>query len=572
MARQQTPFYFLFKPSFMIAGLLAGLILVLTLTHLTGIYSVVDHIITWRLSTYLHGYSFNKFRYEKGALHIEGLRIPSQEASIEDTFLQSLTIPGSYTDLWAGRLHKIQARGLSLFVKVAEDGSLSVGPVDRLLAEINPNSLNFDELEVQDSTINLVSPLGHHVIKVALELQRSNDLLKATFQTQGLVGLAGSFHKTPHATKIILDVHKAQLFKRPVHISIVINNDPSNLALNFKLRELQTKQNILKAKGLLHLSERKGSLAIEGRAFPLSNFFDLTSLLTYWHSSLISLDGNMAFKGTLTWDGSWTRVQGPMTIQCTQGSLVTSQGKINNFRGTFHFSHLNPLVTPHPLEVEAEQVIINSFLLANAKMIFAFSPQGEFIPTTFSAKTWGGEINAYSFRPLKDLRDGSFCELYFKDIRLENLIALMAISDFKINTVIQGHASLALEKETLQLQSIEFHSTTPQGLLQYFSAPLPQDRQSLQGDQLAFEVLRDLHLTRLEGKIYHNPQVVGEFKAEVKLAGFNPEVLQGYPFEFNLIATGALRELVQNTLRNLQSPRELKDILRLVPKPENRSH
>jgi len=543
MAKQQMPSHSFFKPFSMIVGFLVSVVCLLSLAHFTGYYNVINHMVSWRFLTHLRGYSFEKLHYEKGLLHLEGLRILSHDSAIHDIFIKSLTIPSSYTDLWAGRFRKIEARGLSLFIKVAH---LNLESGDHLLAEISPHLLNFTELDIKDSAITLISPFGP-------------------------IELTGSFHKNPHTTKITLDVHTAQLLKQPIHIRILTTHDHQNLAFNCKIREQQTKHNILKAKGSLHLSERKGSMDIEGRAFPLSRIFDLAPLLIYGHSSLISFDANIALKGTLTWDGSWTSAHGPMTLQCTHGTLVTSLGKINNFKGAIHFSHLNPFVTSALQNVQAEQLMINSFPLTHAKLTFAFSPQGEFNPTRFFAHTLGGEINAYNFRSFKDLHDGPFCELDFKDIRLEELVAFLAINDLKINTTIQGHANLALEKETLQLQNMEFHAVTPQGHLQYFSAPPLPHRHPLQGDQLAFEVLRDLRFTRLEGKIYRDPQAAGEFKAEIKLAGFNPDVLQGYPFEFNLTATGALRELIQNTLRNLQSPKDLEAISRFLRKPGNKS-
>jgi hypothetical protein len=246
--------------------------------------------------------------------------------------------------------------------------------------------------------------------------------------------------------------------------------------------------------------------------------------------------------------------------------LEFTAGKIHNLMSKIHLTHLNPFVTATLQEIRAEKVIFNSLPLTQAKLGFAFSHHGDFTPTTFTAQTLGGEIKAHSFRALQDLDDGPFCELHFNTIRLEDLATLMAINDLKINATIQGRASIVLKDAALQLQNMEFYSSTPQGRLQYLFPTLPQSGSELPSDQLALKVLEDLHFTRFEGKIYHDTQSAGGFKAEIKLAGFNPEVLQGYPFEFNLTATGALKELIQNTLHNLQSPEKFRDISRLVTK------
>lgn len=563
MFTQQTPSRSFFKPTLIIAGFLVSVVLILFLAHITGAYRFTDHLMTWRLSTRLQGYRFDKLYYEKGVIHIQGLRIPSQEGFS----IQSLTIPCHYKDLWAGRCRKITARGLSFSVNVGSDASLNFGHLD-------PNLHTFDEWEVQESTINLVSPWGYYVLNFSLQTQQTTDVFSCTFQTTGPIESTGSFHKNPQMTMIIANIHKAAPFKLPLHLTLITREESPTLAVDLEIQEMSTQQKILKAQGSFQPTDKKGNITIEGHAFPLSHLLDLSPFLAYENNFLTSLDGNIDLKGTLTWDGSWTSAQGPIMIHCNQGNLITSHGKVHNFSGTLHFSHLNPFVISQPQEIRAEQISLESLnvALAHAKMIFTFSPQGEFTPTLFSAQTLGGEMTAHNFRSFKDWRDGSFCEVDFHNIHLEDLITVLAIKDLKINATVQGRARLALKNEKLELQNLEFYSTTPKGQLQYFSTLSSNNRPTVQGDQLAFEVLRDLHFTRLEGKIYQNPQSREEFKAEVKLAGFNPEVLQGYPFEFNLTATGALKELIQNTLRNLQPPKELKDISRFAPKPENRDH
>jgi hypothetical protein len=583
MPIQQTPHNSLPKKTVMIAVLLISLVFVLTLTHITGIYRIIDHLITWRLSTHLQEFSLDKLRYQKGILHIEGLHIPHKGAAVSfkdghtwdhDIFIQSVIIPCHYADLWAGRFHKIEVRGLSLLVQVAADASVSLGQLDEILADINTNLITFDTLDIQDSTIDLVSHLGDKAINftMALQAEQATGLLSGDFTTGGFIEAKGSFHKDPQTIKIVLDSQKVSPLKRPLHIAITASGDRRNLELTLLLQDLQDKKDILNATGSLQPSSTTGTLTIEGRAHPLSRFVDISPLLTQWYSSLTSIDGNITVKGTLTWTGEWASARGPLSIECTQGNLVFSQGQIHNFAGTLQLAHLNPFVTPRPQEIRAEKVTFNSLPLTQAKLAFAFSPQGNFIPITFTAQTLGGEIKAHSFRPLKDLRNGPFCEMHFNNIQLEDLITLMAFNDLKISGTIQGRASIRLENAAFQLQDAEFQSSTPQGHLRYLSPTLPpKDSSELQGDQLAFKVLRDLHFTQFEGKIYHDIQAAGEFKAEIKLAGFNPEVLQGYPFEFNLTATGALKELIQNTLGNLQSPMDHKEISRLFVKSTHKN-
>ena len=44
------------------------------------------------------------------------------------------------------------------------------------------------------------------------------------------------------------------------------------------------------------------------------------------------------------------------------------------------------------------------------------------------------------------------------------------------------------------------------------------------------------------------------------MLGSNPNVLNGYPFEFNIVTTGKLKDLVMNTLQHMKPPTDLKQL------------
>ena len=60
---------------------------------------------------------------------------------------------------------------------------------------------------------------------------------------------------------------------------------------------------------------------------------------------------------------------------------------------------------------------------------------------------------------------------------------------------------------------------------------------------MAFQVLDNLHFSLFNVRLSPMADNPSEMQAIVKMLGSNPNVLYGYPFEFNIVTTGKLKYL-----------------------------
>jgi hypothetical protein len=81
---------------------------------------------------------------------------------------------------------------------------------------------------------------------------------------------------------------------------------------------------------------------------------------------------------------------------------------------------------------------------------------------------------------------------------------------------------------------------------------------------MAFQVLDNLHFSLFNVRLSAMPDNPSEMQGIVKMLGSNPNVLNGYPFEFNIVTTGKLKDLVINTLQHMKPPTDLKKLNQAV--------
>ena len=148
----------------------------------------------------------------------------------------------------------------------------------------------------------------------------------------------------------------------------------------------------------------------------------------------------------------------------------------------------------------------------------------------------------------------------FENIELADILKLTDLKTLSGRAKLAGNASMSYDLQGgLDVNQAELHSISETGLIQYQPADGKIEASHLGqgGASMAFQVLDNLNFTVFNVRLEHLADNPAEMQGIVKMLGSNPKVLNGYPFEFNIVTTGKLKDLVINTLHHMKPPTDL---------------
>jgi len=357
------------------------------------------------------------------------------------------------------------------------------------------------------------------------------------------------------------------VLKMPLDISLEAAGTLENITLDeLTVVRREGQGDLLKAKGVLKPYEPSAQLILTAHIPQLSEIWDFTNLLARRQCEKISVGGEVNLEGEIQWKKECL-AHSMLIATLKEGSLLQEGFIIEGVDSQFVFDTLQPLTTKGIQRIRATKISVGSINLKNGLLEYLLDKRGFLQIQNFSAEALSGQLKAYRFERINNIGHTAFqFEANFEDIELADILTLTGLSSLSGHGKLAGNASLAYDaKEGIDVLQAELHSISESGLIQY-KPPKERKESSLRQTEvnMAFQVLNDLHFTLFNVHITHAPNHTSEMQGIVKILGSNPTILNGYPFEFNIVTTGQLKDLVANTLQHIKPSVELKELKKVA--------
>lgn len=305
-----------------------------------------------------------------------------------------------------------------------------------------------------------------------------------------------------------------------------------------------------------------------------------------------SLSGQIKIDGTVKWTKSWStpdKVEATISLQDIDTIYHDLQG--TGISGSVKITGLFPFATKNHQVLSAKSIKVKTFDMQDIKLEFYASALGGISVNNFSGALFDGTISAHSFRKnIKDPEGSLTFDTNFRDIQLNDVLKISDIKGLSGTGKLTGTASFKMSDRGIELTRAQFRSSSAQGSLVYIPPAPPSEKSTapsdktktasnFEGADIALEVLKNLQYTLLDVTVASasntgttlsrepsEAQQPENLQANVKILGYNPKVLNGYPFEFNIATTGKLGDLVLNTLNNIKPPKDLQELSATIKK------
>lgn len=128
-------------------------------------------------------------------------------------------------------------------------------------------------------------------------------------------------------------------------------------------------------------------------------------------------------------------------------------------------------------------------------------------------------------------------------VDLQSLVELLRIPDLQTAGTVEGAFPVIVEAGVARIEGGRLRARAGGGLIRYTGAAAEAAAQGGPGPRLAFDALRNLEFELLE--ITVDGPLTGELTIGLLFQGKNPDVMDGYPFRFNVKAKGPFAQLAQ---------------------------
>jgi len=400
-----------------------------------------------------------------------------------------------------------------------------------------------------------------------VDIQAHNFHIKApeASLSSSSVNREGESHKIDGFVKLDhLTIGSLGLLKMPLEINLSAEGTPDNLTLNeLTITEKGSEVTFLEVEGTLKPREVSAQLDLTVQVPQLSRLWDFTPLLAVHATDKVSVEGKVNLAGEFLLEkGKW--VSSPLAIDMRGVSLSRAGFSIEGGAAQLVFNTVKPVVTKGPQRLSAKKINTNGVELRDVSLDGLFNEEGLLQLKDFKASTLNGHLKAHRFERLVDVSYPAFqFEVDFTDIELAEILRLTNLASLSGQAKLAGNASMRYDwKEGLDVVQAELHSVSDTGLIQYKPEVGGVEEAALKTQEvsMAFQVLNNLHFSLFNVRISHAPDNPSEMQGIVKILGSNPNVLNGYPFEFNIVTAGKLKDLVVNTLQHMKPPTDLKQL------------
>ncbi len=340
---------------------------------------------------------------------------------------------------------------------------------------------------------------------------------------------------------------------------------------------LQKTDSLVTGTALLHLKDNAGSekvfispdfdfVKLTGKIqvdadFSPHKFWRFDQLLPHFIPPLSKIEGHVKAEGEIKWNGTWKDMDTNLKINIQDGIAHMEDLIIKGLNTDFSLSKLFPFITSQTQTIKVSELIYKHLPLTQVVADISTSNEGLIKFHSFKSNLFGGDISLHTFHQHgKTIEDGIQFKADCNNIELSDLIKYSDIVDLQAEAKLIGEGDFKYSSKGLEVLQATLRSTSSEGRLYYKTKGDPEHVEN-QAAEIALKALEDLHFTLLEIIISPNESTPeNDIQAQIKLLGFNPKVLNGYPFEFNIQTTGQLGDLMRNAINNLAPVKSMDDV------------
>ena len=148
-----------------------------------------------------------------------------------------------------------------------------------------------------------------------------------------------------------------------------------------------------------------------------------------------------------------------------------------------------------------------------------------------------------------------------ENVDLARLVSLFDLKDLDLSSTIGGELPVVIENGTPYIRNGELTDDGKGGYIRYRS-PAAKNLFDSGGASasLAMKALNNFNFK--SAKITVDGSLTGSLDLGFHISGFNPDLYNGYPIEFNLAVQGKLGQLVRASMASMNVTRELQQRLK----------
>jgi hypothetical protein len=267
------------------------------------------------------------------------------------------------------------------------------------------------------------------------------------------------------------------------------------------------------------------------------------------------VSGSVEVSGEITWrDGVFASDLDVAVRDLSATAFGTRMERMNTL---IKFDNVMPLSTP-PGQLVAIAGIDAGLPMRDALISLALDPDGIVVLESAEMKFAGGEVTS----DRASWRIGSDPEpllLQVTGVDVGALFALADMAELTASGTLDGTIPVRFADGDVIIEDASLASRVP-GELHYLPdgtpAGLGSDEASL---DLVLDALSNFHYERLEVDL--DRAAGGETEIGLHIAGANPDLYDGYPIELNVSLTGALDQIVRDSLAGYRVPDEIRERL-----------
>jgi hypothetical protein len=267
------------------------------------------------------------------------------------------------------------------------------------------------------------------------------------------------------------------------------------------------------------------------------------------------VEGTLALKGTLAWDG--TRLKPDLSILAQDVSVTLGGVPMEHVNGVIRLTQFWPPRGPSQ-EISVGTVDLG-LPMTNALIHYALDGKGNLLLENASLELAGGRVETGPVTiPLKGGQ--ILVPLDVRGVALTELAGLTKLDGLAASGTLGGRVPLRVEPDgAIWVDNATLETEGP-GLLSYRP---PEDPEIIaagnQGVLLLLLALDDFQYERLGLTL--DGESSGELAVGIILQGANPALYDGYPVDLRVNLSGALTELVRKNLHTYTLPNRIQENL-----------
>jgi len=267
------------------------------------------------------------------------------------------------------------------------------------------------------------------------------------------------------------------------------------------------------------------------------------------------VSGSVEVSGEIDWqDGVFSS---DLDLAVRDLSAEAFGTRVERLNTVITFDNVAPLSTP-PGQLIAIAGIDAGLPLRDALISIDIDPDGLLLLENAAMTFAGGEVTSSGARWIMS-GDPEPLVLQVTGVDVATLFALADMEDLTATGTLDGTIPVRFANGDLIIEGANLASRQP-GELHYLPADVPAglgtDAESV---DLVLDALSNFHYQTL--KVDLDRAAGGETVIGLHIAGANPDLYDGYPIELNVTLTGALDQIVRDSLAGYRIPEEIQERL-----------